>query len=259
MGARRSFVVGIDFCACGVTSGKKGRRRRRKKNDVRTNAMTADNTNTGAVPLGPNDGNALERVQMQRDNRNARVNRALVVFDIADVAAAPEIEIIAPSSRSDEESMIGESEEFPTASLFDEIKDAMGDDVASPDAEETTTAADVVIQSSIEDATPENEFASSDAEETITAPDVVVQSSMEDATLENEFPSPDAEETTTAPDVVVQSSIKDAVALFQAEEREAKIASGEIVGTFMCLLPLSFFCPFLYTLFFLLHRRSTVI
>ena len=260
MGARRSFVVGIDFCACGVTSGKKGRRRRRrKKNDVRTNAMTADNTNTGAVPLGPNDGNALERVQMQRDNRNARVNRALVVFDIADVAAAPEIEIIAPSSRSDEESMIGESEEFPTASLFDEIKDAMGDDVASPDAEETTTAPDVVIQSSIEDATPENEFASSDAEETITAPDVVVQSSMEDATLENEFPSPDAEETTTAPDVVVQSSIKDAVALFQAEEREAKIASGEIVGTFMCLLPLSFFCPFLYTLFFLLHRRSTVI
>ena len=194
-------MVGIDFCACGVTSGKKGRRRRRKKNDVRTNAMTADNTNTGAVPLGPNDGNALERVQMQRDNRNARVNRALVVFDIADVAAAPEIEIIAPSSRSDEESMIGESEEFPTASLFDEIKDAMGDDVASPDAEETTTA----------------------------------------------------------PDVVVQSSIKDAVALFQAEEREAKIASGEIVGTFMCLLPLSFFCPFLYTLFFLLHRRSTVI
>ena len=230
MGARRSFVVGIDFCACGVTSGKKGRRRRRKKNDVRTNAMTADNTNTGAVPLGPNDGNALERVQMQRDNRNAKVNRALVVFDIADVAAAPEIEIIAPSSRNDEESMIGESEEFPTASLFDEIKDAMGDDVVSPDAEETTTA-----------------------------PDVVVQSSMEDATLENEFPSPDAEETTTAPDVVVQSSIKDAVALFQAEEREAKIASGEIVGTFMCLLPLSFFCPFLYTLFFLLHRRSTVI
>ena len=194
-------MVGIDFCACGVTSGKKGRRRRRKKNDVRTNAMTADNTNTGAVPLGPNDGNALERVQMQRDNRNAKVNRALVVFDIADVAAAPEIEIIAPSSRSDEESMIGESEEFPTASLFDEIKDAMGDDVASPDAEETTTA----------------------------------------------------------PDVVVQSSIKDAVALFQAEEREAKIASGEIVGTFMCLLPLSFFRPFLYTLFFLLHRRSTVI
>ena len=288
MGARRSFVVGIDFCACGVTSGKKGRRRRRKKNDVRTNAMTADNTNTGAVPLGPNDGNALERVQMQRDNRNARVNRALVVFDIADVAAAPEIEIIAPSSRSDEESMIGESEEFPTASLFDEIKDAMGDDVVSPDAEETTTAPDVVVQSSMEDATLENEFASSDAEETITAPDVVVQSSMEDATLENEFPSPDAEETTTAPDVVVQSSmedatlenefpspdaeetttapdvvvqssIKDAVALFQAEEREAKIASGEIVGTFMCLLPLSFFCPFLYTLFFLLHRRSTVI
>ena len=288
MGARRSFVVGIDFCACGVTSGKKGRRRRRKKNDVRTNAMTADNTNTGAVPLGPNDGNALERVQMQRDNRNAKVNRALVVFDIADVAAAPEIEIIAPSSRSDEESMIGESEEFPTASLFDEIKDAMGDDVASPDAEETTTAPDVVVQSSMEDAIPENEFASSDAEETttapdvvvqssmedatlenefassdaeetITAPDVVVQSSMEDATLENEFPSPDAEETTTAPDVVVQSSIKDAVALFQAEEREAKIASGEIVGTFMCLLPLSFFCPFLYTLFFLLHRRSTVI
>ena len=198
MGARRSFV-GIDFCAF-VTSGKKGRRRR-KKNDVGTNAVTVDNTNTGAVPLGPNGGNALERVQMQRDNRNAKVNRALVVFDIADVAAAPEIEIIAPSSRSDEESMIGESEEFPTASLFDEIKDAMGDDVASPDAEETTTA----------------------------------------------------------PDVVVQSSIKDAVALFQAEEREAKIASGEIVGTFMCLLPLSFFCPFLYTLFFLLHRRSTVI
>jgi hypothetical protein len=196
---------------------------------------------------------------MQRDNRNAKVNRALVVFDIADVAAAPEIEIIAPSSRSDEESMIGESEEFPTASLFDEIKDAMGDDVVSPDAEETTTAPDVVVQSSMEDATLENEFASSDAEETITAPDVVVQSSMEDATLENEFPSPDAEETTTAPDVVVQSSIKDAVALFQAEEREAKIASGEIVGTFMCLLPLSFFCPFLYTLFFLLHRRSTVI
>ncbi len=193
--------------------------------------MTADNTNTGAVPLGPNDGNALERVQMQRDNRNAIVNRALVVFDIADVAAAPEIEIIAPSSRSDEESMIGESEEFPTASLFDEIKDAMGDDLGfSPDAEETTTAPDVVVQSSIEDATPENEFASSDAEE-----------------------------TTTAPDVVVQSSIKDAVALFQAEEREAKIASGEIVGTFMCLLPLSFFCPFLYTSFFLLHRRSTVI
>ena len=228
MGARRSFV-GIDFCAF-VTSGKKGRRRR-KKNDVGTNAMTVDNTNTGAVPLGPNDGNALERVQMQRDNRNARVNRALVVFDIADVAAAPEIEIIAPSSRNDEESMIGESEEFPTASLFDEIEDAMGDDLGfSPDAEETTTGPDVVVQSSIEDATPENEFASSDAEE-----------------------------TTTAPDVVVQSSIKDAVALFQAEEREAKIASGEIVGTFMCLLPLSFFCPFLYTSFFLLHRRSTVI
>ena len=227
MGARRSFV-GIDFCAF-VTSGKKGRRRR-KKNDVGTNAMTVDNTNTGAVPLGPNDGNALERVQMQRDNRNAIVNRALVVFDIADVAAAPEIEIIAPSSRNDEESMIGESEEFPTASLFDEIEDAMGDDLGfSPDAEETTTG-----------------------------PDVVVQSSIEDATLENEFPSPDAEET-TAPDVFVQSSIKDAVALFQAEEREAKIASGEIVGMFMCLLPLSFFCPFLYTSFFLLHRRSTVI
>ena len=227
MGARRSFV-GIDFCAF-VTSGKKGRRRR-KKNDVGTNAMTVDNTNTGAVPLGPNGGNALERVQMQRDNRNAIVNRALVVFDIADVAAAPEIEIIAPSSRNDEESMIGESEEFPTASLFDEIKDAMGDDLGfSPDAEETTTG-----------------------------PDVVVQSSIEDATLENEFPSPDAEET-TAPDVVVQGSIKDAVALFQAEEREAKIASGEIVGMFMCLLPLSFFCPFLYTSFFLLHRRSTVI
>ena len=227
MGARRSFV-GIDFCAF-VTSGKKGRRRR-KKNDVGTNAMTIDNTNTGAVPLGPNGGNALERVQMQRDNRNAIVNRALVVFDIADVAAAPEIEIIAPSSRNDEESMIGESEEFPTASLFDEIKDAMGDDLGfSPDAEETTTG-----------------------------PDVVVQSSIEDATLENEFPSPDAEET-TAPDVVVQGSIKDAVALFQAEEREAKIASGEIVGMFMCLLPLSFFCPFLYTSFFLLHRRSTVI
>ena len=192
--------------------------------------MTVDNTNTGAVPLGPNGGNALERVQMQRDNRNAIVNRALVVFDIADVAAAPEIEIIAPSSRNDEESMIGESEEFPTASLFDEIKDAMGDDLGfSPDAEETTTG-----------------------------PDVVVQSSIEDATLENEFPSPDAEET-TAPDVVVQGSIKDAVALFQAEEREAKIASGEIVGMFMCLLPLSFFCPFLYTSFFLLHRRSTVI
>ena len=257
MGARRSFV-GIDFCAF-VTSGKKGRRRR-KKNDVGTNAMTVDNTNTGAVPLGPNDGNALERVQMQRDNRNAIVNRALIVFDVADVAAAPEIEIIAPSSRNDEESMIGESEEFPTASLFDEIKDAMGDDLGfSPDAEETTTGPDVVVQSSIEDATPENEFASSDAEETTTAPDVVVQSSIEDATLENEFPSPDAEETTTAPDVVVQSSIKDAVALFQAEEREAKIASGEIVGTFMCLLPLSFFCPFLYTSFFLLHRRSTVI
>ena len=100
MGARRSFV-GIDFCAF-VTSGKKGRRRR-KKNDVGTNAMTLDNTNTGAVPLGPNGGNALERVQMQRDNRNAIVNRALVVFDIADVAAAPEIEIIAPSSRNDEE------------------------------------------------------------------------------------------------------------------------------------------------------------
>ena len=227
MGARRSFV-GIDFCAF-VTSGKKGRRRR-KKNDVGTNAMTVDNTNTGAVPLGPNGGNALERVQMQRDNRNAIVNRALVVFDIADVAAAPEIEIIAPSSRNDEESMIGESEEFPTASLFDEIKDAMGDDLGfSPDAEETTTG-----------------------------PDVVVQSSIEDATLENDFPSPDAEET-TAPDVVVQGSIKDAVALFQAEEREAKIASGEIVGMFMCLLPLSFFCPFLYTSFFLLHRRSTVI
>ena len=227
MGARISFV-GIDFCAF-VTSGKKGRRRR-KKNDVGTNAMTVDNTNTGAVPLGPNGGNALERVQMQRDNRNAIVNRALVVFDIADVAAAPEIEIIAPSSRNDEESMIGESEEFPTASLFDEIKDAMGDDLGfSPDAEETTTG-----------------------------PDVVVQSSIEDATLENEFPSPDAEET-TAPDVVVQGSIKDAVALFQAEEREAKIASGEIVGMFMCLLPLSFFCPFLYTSFFLLHRRSTVI
>ena len=28
--------------------------------------MTVDNTNTGAVPLGPNGGNALERVQMQR-------------------------------------------------------------------------------------------------------------------------------------------------------------------------------------------------
>ena len=46
--------------------------------------------------------------------------------------------------------MIGESEEFPTASLFDEIKDAMGDDVVSPDAEETTTAPDVVVQSSME-------------------------------------------------------------------------------------------------------------
>ena len=52
----------------------------------------------------------------------------------------------------------------------------------------------------------------------------------------NEFVE-DATSTTSAPDVVVQSSIKDAMALIQAEEREAKIASGEIVGAY----PFSFF------------------
>lgn len=52
----------------------------------------------------------------------------------------------------------------------------------------------------------------------------------------NEFVE-DAASTTSAPDVVVQSSIKDAMALIQAEEREAKIASGEIVGAY----PFSFF------------------
>ena len=74
----------------------------------------------------------------------------------------------------------------------------------------------------------------------------------------------DSLDTTTAPDVVVQSSIKDAMALIQAEEREAKIASGEIVGTLF--RPFSF--PFVAFLFLfslafvflrLLHRRSTVI
>jgi len=54
----------------------------------------------------------------------------------------------------------------------------------------------------------------------------------------NEFVE-DATSTTSAPDVVVQSSIKDAMALIQAEEREAKIASGEIVGAY----------PFLFLLF----------
>ena len=54
----------------------------------------------------------------------------------------------------------------------------------------------------------------------------------------NEFIE-DAASTTSAPDVVVQSSIKDAMALIQAEEREAKIASGEIVGAY----------PFLFLLF----------
>ena len=48
-----------------------------------------------------------------------------------------------------------------------------------------------------------------------------------------------AASTTSAPDVVVQSSLKDAMALIQAEEREAKIASGEIVGAY----------PFLFLLF----------
>ena len=52
----------------------------------------------------------------------------------------------------------------------------------------------------------------------------------------NEFVE-DVASTTYAPDVVVQSSIKDAMALIQAEEREAKIASGEIVGAY----PFSFF------------------
>ena len=52
----------------------------------------------------------------------------------------------------------------------------------------------------------------------------------------NEFVE-DVASTTSAPDVVVQSSIKDAMALIQAEEREAKIASGEIVGAY----PFSFF------------------
>ena len=54
----------------------------------------------------------------------------------------------------------------------------------------------------------------------------------------NEFVE-DATSTTSAPDVVVQSSLKDAMALIQAEEREAKIASGEIVGAY----------PFLFLLF----------
>lgn len=54
----------------------------------------------------------------------------------------------------------------------------------------------------------------------------------------NEFVE-DVASTTSAPDVVVQSSIKDAMALIQAEEREAKIASGEIVGAY----------PFLFLLF----------
>ena len=54
----------------------------------------------------------------------------------------------------------------------------------------------------------------------------------------NEFVE-DATSTTSAPDVVVESSLKDAMALIQAEEREAKIASGEIVGA----------CPFLFLLF----------
>jgi len=68
----------------------------------------------------------------------------------------------------------------------------------------------------------------------------------------------------TAPDVVVQSSIKDAMALIQAEEREAKIASGEIVGTLFRLFSFPFVAFFfLFSLAFvflrLLHRRSTVI
>ena len=57
----------------------------------------------------------------------------------------------------------------------------------------------------------------------------------------------------TAPDVVVQSSIKDAMALIQAEEREAKIASGEIVGTLFRLFSFPFVAFFF--LFFLLHRH----
>jgi hypothetical protein len=68
----------------------------------------------------------------------------------------------------------------------------------------------------------------------------------------------------TAPDVVVQSSIKDAMALIQAEEREAKIASGEIVGTLFRLFSFPFVAFFFFfSLAFvflrLLHRRSTVI
>lgn len=74
----------------------------------------------------------------------------------------------------------------------------------------------------------------------------------------------DSLNTTTAPDVVVQSSIKDAMALIQAEEREAKIASGEIVGTLFRPFSFPFVAFFfLFSLAFvflrLLHRRSTVI
>ena len=53
----------------------------------------------------------------------------------------------------------------------------------------------------------------------------------------------------TAPDVVVQSSIEDAMALIQAEEREAKIASGEIVGTLFRLF------SFPFVAFFFLFAR----
>ena len=60
----------------------------------------------------------------------------------------------------------------------------------------------------------------------------------------------DSLDTTTAPDVVVQSSIEDAMALIQAEEREAKIASGEIVGTLFRL----FSFPFVAFLLSLLAR-----
>ena len=70
----------------------------------------------------------------------------------------------------------------------------------------------------------------------------------------NEFVE-DAASTTSAPDVVVQSSIKDAMALIQAEEREAKIASGEIVGAY----PFSFSSLRFCLVLVLLHRRSTVI
>ena len=74
----------------------------------------------------------------------------------------------------------------------------------------------------------------------------------------------DSLDTTTAPDVVVQSSIEDAMALIQAEEREAKIANGEIVGTLFRLFSFPFVASFfLFSLAFvflrLLHRRSTVI